>query len=100
MRKAILVIAIVVIVGLIVGFYPSYVEKPLLNDPGPMGIWMDPALPAPSTHSPIDYWQSHHPDVVNQGDLTQEDCLYCHNPATSCNNCHSYVGAAEIVAGK
>ncbi|MEW5959663.1 MAG: hypothetical protein AB1801_18210 [Chloroflexota bacterium] len=100
MRKAIVVIAILGIIGLIVGFYPTYVDKPVLNEPGPMGIYMDPALPAPVTHSPIDYWQSHHPDVVNQGHLTQEDCLYCHVPATSCNNCHNYVGVAEIVASK
>ena len=25
------------------------------------------------------------------------DCLYCHEPETSCNNCHAYVGVKEIV---
>jgi hypothetical protein len=100
MRKAILVVAILVIVALIVGFYPSYIDKPDINGVGPMAIRLDPAVPAPSTHSPLDYWQTHHMNVVNQGDLVQEDCLYCHDPQTSCNNCHTYVGVDQIVASK
>jgi hypothetical protein len=48
-------------------------------------------------HSPLDWWQTHHMDIVNRGEFLQADCLYCHDPATSCNNCHGYVGVAAIV---
>jgi hypothetical protein len=36
-------------------------------------------------------------DVVNRGDLEQADCLYCHEPEISCNNCHGYVGVDPIL---
>jgi hypothetical protein len=97
MRKAALIIGILILVGLVVAFYPAPIEKPVLNGDGPMAVRLDPGLPAPETHNPLDWWQTHHMDVVNQGDLTQQDCLYCHNPQTSCNNCHSYVGVDSIV---
>lgn len=96
MRKIALVLAVLIILALVVGFYPTYVEKPVKDGTGPMAILLDPDLPAPQTHSPLDWWQTHHMDVVNQGDLTQDDCLYCHDPQTSCNNCHNYVGANPI----
>lgn len=97
MRKAALIIAVVVMVALVVGFYPDYVQKPVKDGPGPLTVRLDPDIPAPSTHSPLDWWQTHHMDIVNQGDLTQQDCLYCHEPETSCNNCHGYVGVDPIV---
>jgi hypothetical protein len=100
MRKIVLVLAILIVVGLVVGFYPTYVEEPVKDGNGPMAILMDPVLLAPETHTPLDWWQTHHMDVVNQGDLSESDCLYCHNPQNSCNNCHSYVGAKLIVGGK
>lgn len=96
MRKAVLIIGILVILALVVGFYPNYVDKPVKDGLGPMSIRLDPDLPAPATHNPLDWWQTHHMDVVNQGDLTQQDCLYCHQPETSCNNCHRYVGVDPI----
>jgi len=96
MRKVSLVLAVLITLALVVGFYPSYVEKPVKDGTGPMAIRLDPDLPAPETHNPLDWWQTHHMDVVNQGDLTQKDCLYCHDPQTSCNNCHGYVGANAI----
>ena len=96
MRKAVLIVAVLIILALIVGFYPDYVEKPVKDGTGPMAIWLDASLPAPETHNPLDWWQTHHMDVVNRGDLTRQDCLYCHEPESSCNNCHSYVGVEEI----
>ena len=96
MRRVVLVLVVLIILALVVGFYPTYVETPVKDGTGPMAIRLDPDLSAPQTHSPLDWWQRYHMDVVNQGDLTQQDCLYCHDPATSCNNCHSYVGAALI----
>jgi hypothetical protein len=70
MRKIALVLAVLIILALMVGFYPTYVEKPVKDGTGPMAILLDPDLPAPQTHSPLDWWQTHHMDVVNQGDLS------------------------------
>lgn len=75
-------------------------ERPVKDGAGPLAVKLDPGLTAPSTHSPLDWWQAHHPDVVNGGDLARQDCLYCHNPETSCNNCHRYVGVADIVRAR
>jgi hypothetical protein len=97
MRKVALFLAAIGALLLIAAWYPGYVEKPVKDGPGPLSVYMDPRLPAPEYHSPLEWWQSHHPDVVNRGDLLQSDCLQCHDPETSCNNCHSYVGVAEIV---
>ena len=99
MRRLILMAAILVIVVLGVGFYPGYVEKPVKDGRGPMAIHIDARYAAPETHNPLDWWQTHHMDVLNRGDLTETDCLHCHEPATSCNNCHNYVGVKEIIAG-
>jgi hypothetical protein len=96
MRKVVLALAVLIALALIVGFYPTYVERPVKDGVGPMAIRLDPDLPAPETHNPLEWWRTHHIDVVNQGDLTQQDCLYCHEPQTSCNNCHNYVGVPLI----
>ena len=45
----------------------------------------------------LDWWQTHHTDVLNRGDLLREDCLQCHEVERSCNNCHRYVGAEAII---
>ena len=96
MRKLVLLMAVLIILILVVVFYPTYVEKPVKDGIGPMAIRLDPDVPAPETHNPIDWWRTHHMDVVNQGDLAQRDCVYCHDPSTSCNNCHDYVGVGLI----
>lgn len=97
MRKAILGIVVLLVLALVVLFYPTVVERPSLNGSGPLAVYIDPQYDAPATHSPLDWWQTHHMDVVNRGDLQQADCLYCHEPETSCNNCHGYVGVDPIV---
>jgi hypothetical protein len=74
----------------------SLPERPVKDGVGPLAVKLDPNVSAPSTHSPLDWWQKHHPNVVNNGDLREQDCLYCHNASKSCNNCHSYVGAKVI----
>ena len=98
MRKVVLILVVIGIAALTVAFYPNYVEKPVKDGVGPLAVRMDARFAAPEYHSPLEWWQSHHPDVVNRGDVAQQDCLYCHDPQTSCNNCHGYVGAKEIVA--
>lgn len=97
MRKIALTLAVLALIALVVIYYPSLVEKPVKDGSGPLAIYIAPSYAAPEYHSPLDYWQTHHTDMVNRGDLTQADCLYCHEPEKSCNTCHSYVGANEIV---
>ncbi|MGQ9768542.1 MAG: hypothetical protein ACUVR4_08695 [Anaerolineae bacterium] len=98
MRKVFLIIAVLTIVSLVVGFYPDWVEKPVKDGSGPLAVRIAAQYPAPEYHSPLDWWQTHHMDLVNRGDLMQNDCLYCHEPAKSCNNCHGYVGVDPIIA--
>lgn len=97
MRKLALSLFTLGIVILIVVWYPQTVEKPVKDGPGPLSVYLDPSLPAPEYHSPLEWWQTHHMDVVNRGDLERTDCLQCHDPVTSCNNCHDYVGASRII---
>jgi len=97
MRKAVLLITALVLIILLVVYYPTYVEKPVLNGSGSLAVHIDPLFPAPQTHNPLEWWQTHHMDVVNRGDLEQADCLYCHDQQKSCNNCHGYVGVAPIL---
>ena len=97
MRKVALSLLIIGVLLLTVAWYPRYVEKPVKDGKGPLAVYVDPSLPAPEYHSPVETWQTRHVDVLNRGDVVQADCLYCHDPATSCNNCHAYVGAKEIV---
>lgn len=96
MRKIVLFLAVLAVIALVVIYYPQYVEKPVVSGSGPLAVQIDPAQVAPEYHSPVDWWTKHHSDIVNRGDLEQADCLYCHVPETSCNNCHAYVGAAAI----
>jgi hypothetical protein len=96
MRKLILLLAIFIILSLTVIYWPAYVEMPEKDGPGPLSVYISAQYTAPEYHSPLDYWKTHHTDMVNRGDLVQEDCLYCHVPEQSCNNCHGYVGANEI----
>jgi len=97
MRKVALSLVTLGIIVLIVAFYPQYVEKPVKDGEGPLAVYLDPSLPAPEYHSPLDWWQANHKDIVNRGDLEKVDCLQCHDPATSCNNCHAYAGVDAIV---
>jgi hypothetical protein len=97
MRKLALVLVVIGFLALTVAFYPGYVDRPVKDGNGPLAVLMDAKYTAPEYHNPLAWWQSHHPDMVNRGDLIQSDCLHCHDPATSCNNCHGYVGAKEVV---
>ncbi|MDI6696602.1 MAG: hypothetical protein QME21_16265 [Anaerolineales bacterium] len=96
MRKLILVLAVLILLATIAVLYPNYVEKPIKDGTGPLAVYISAEYAAPEYHSPLDYWQTHHMDMVNRGDLERADCLYCHIPEYSCNNCHTYVGAQRI----
>jgi len=96
MRKLALVLAVLGILLLTAAFYPQYVQKPEKDGSGPLAVLIDARYAAPEYHSPLDWWQTHHMDIVNRGDFEKQDCLYCHEPETSCNNCHGFVGAAPV----
>lgn len=96
MRKLVLLLITLGIIALVVTFYPASAEKPELNAEGPMAIRIDPVFSAPEYHSPLEWWKTHHMDIINIGDIAERDCVYCHEPETSCNNCHNYVGAQTI----
>jgi hypothetical protein len=97
MRKLALSLVALGTLLLVVAWYPGYVEPPAKDGSGPLSVYVDPSLPAPEYHSPLDAWRLQHKDVMDRGDLLQADCLQCHDAETSCNNCHRYVGSAEIL---
>jgi hypothetical protein len=97
MRKAVFLTVVLLMVILTGLYYPKVVEKPVKDGHGPLAVQLDPRFSAPETHNPLYWWQAHHMDIVNRGDLEKVDCLYCHEPETSCNNCHQYVGVEKIV---
>jgi hypothetical protein len=97
MRKLALILSLLLLLALVVIYYPAYIEEPVKDGPGPLSVYVSARYTAPEYHSPLDYWQTHHMDVLNRGDIAQTDCLYCHDVQRSCNNCHGYVGAQEIV---
>ncbi len=92
------VILLLSVLAVLFAVQPYWVSPPVKNGKGPMAVVMDSRLVAPEYHSPIAWWRTHHMDAVNAGDFLESDCVYCHDPATSCNNCHSYVGVKQIVA--
>lgn len=96
MRKIALTLVVLLFIVLTIRYYPSYIDKPVKDGSGPLAVRIEARFAAPEYHSPLDWWQSHHTDMVNRGDLERSDCLYCHEPETSCNNCHGYVGANPI----
>jgi len=97
MRKIVLLLIAVLLAGLTLAYYPRQVERPVKDGSGPLAVYIAAQYTAPEYHNPLEYWKTHHMDVMNRGDLAQSDCLYCHVPERSCNNCHRYVGANEII---
>jgi hypothetical protein len=97
-RKLLLTLVVVAVVVLVATYYPRPVPPPARDGAGPLAILLPAGVPAPEYHSPLDGWQTHHMDAANRGDFAQADCLYCHDPVTSCNNCHGYVGVDAITS--
>ncbi len=97
-NKLFFVILAIIAIAILVLVQPQYVPAPAKDGPGPLAVKINSRLVAPEYHNPIGWWRTHHMDALNGGDFTQANCLYCHDPATSCNNCHSYVGVKLISA--
>ena len=95
-RMLALAVSLIVVAIVLVLASQPVPEKPVKDGAGPLAVRLDPGIPAPTTHSPLEWWQANHPSVVNNRDLREQDCLYCHNATKSCNNCHAYVGAKQI----
>ena len=94
MNKFFLLILLIALAGaLTIACVP---EKPAKDGYGELAVTIDREFTAPATHSPLDWWQTRHFQVVNSGDIKEKDCLYCHKPERSCNNCHGYVGVRKI----
>ncbi|NLE75554.1 MAG: hypothetical protein GX605_02230 [Chloroflexi bacterium] len=72
-------------------------EKPTKDGAGPLSIRFDPGVLAPEYHSPLDTWQRVHFQSINDGNILEGDCTYCHSTQTSCDNCHNYVGVNRTV---
>jgi hypothetical protein len=92
-------ILLVVALGLLAFAQPQWVAKPLKDGTGPLAIKIDSRLVAPEYHSPLEWWKTHHMDIVNNGDFSETHCRQCHDVSTSCNNCHGYVGVKAIATG-
>jgi hypothetical protein len=74
------------------------VEKPEKDGTGPLGITIERTRDAPDYHDPLDWWTANHPHFVTGDVFSQRECMLCHVPDTSCNNCHEYVGAKLVRA--
>ncbi|MBI5304572.1 MAG: hypothetical protein HY868_20730 [Chloroflexi bacterium] len=71
-------------------------EKPAKDGKGELAVTISREFTAPVTHSPLEWWQARHFQVIDSGDMQEKDCLYCHQTERSCNNCHGYVGVRKI----
>ena len=76
------------------------VEKPVKDGPGPLAITIERTREAPDYHNPLDWWTANHPHLVTPPEdvFSQRECMLCHVPDESCNNCHEYVGAKLVRA--
>ncbi|MBM3127383.1 MAG: hypothetical protein FJ009_01965 [Chloroflexi bacterium] len=94
MNKFLLLMLLLALAALTIACVP---EKPVKDGHGELAVVIDREFTSPVTHSPLDWWQTRHFQAVNNGDIKEKDCLYCHKVERSCNNCHGYVGVRKIV---
>lgn len=84
----------VICVFLMVGC--QQVQKPEVKGEGPLAVTVAHGITSPEFHAPIERWRTTHKKAINNGDFTERECILCHNPKKSCNNCHVYIAAREI----
>jgi hypothetical protein len=97
MRTLLIVMAVAAAL-FIAGCGNQRVEKPELKGKGPLALRLPSGVLSPEYHQPVEYWKTHHMDILNHGDYTRQECMLCHDAHTSCNNCHEYVGV-KLVEG-
>ncbi len=76
------------------------VEKPELRGQGPLAVVVPRGSTAPEYHAPIERWRVIHMEAINRGDFDQRQCVLCHDPKTSCNRCHQYIGAKLVAVSE
>jgi hypothetical protein len=72
------------------------VQKPEVKGEGLLSVKMARGLVAPEFHAPLERWRTTHKQALDKGDFTQRECVLCHDPRNSCNQCHRYVAAPAI----
>jgi len=72
------------------------VQKPEVRGEGPLAVKMARGITSPEFHAPLERWRTTHKKALSIGDFTERECILCHDPKKSCNNCHHYIGAPEI----
>jgi len=72
------------------------VQKPEVKGEGPLSVKMARGLISPEFHAPIERWRTTHKKAIAMEDFMERECILCHDPKKSCNNCHRYIGAREI----
>ena len=72
------------------------VQKPEVKGSGPLAVAVERGAVAPEYHAPPERWRAIHKMALKSGDFIERECVLCHNPGKSCNQCHKYVGAKEI----
>jgi len=72
------------------------VQKPEVRGEGPLAVKMARGITSPEFHAPLERWRTTHKKALSIGDFTERECILCHDPKKSCNNCHHYIGAREI----
>jgi hypothetical protein len=99
LKVILLAVLLVLICGVVAVSGYARVERPAVGGSGPLAIEMPAGLSAPDYHQqPLAaWWRTRHGERVTSSAVLQE-CVACHNPQTSCNNCHAYVGVKPIVA--
>ncbi len=86
----------VFLAGISILFGCQQVQKPELKGEGPLAVVVPRGSTAPEYHAPIERWRVIHIEAINQGDFDQRECVFCHDPKTSCNRCHHYIGAKFV----
>jgi hypothetical protein len=72
------------------------VRKPEVKGEGPLAVNMTRGITSPEFHVPLERWRTTHKKALSIGDFTERECILCHDPKKSCNNCHKYIGVRAI----
>ncbi len=94
----VLAVLVVAALALFLAACDMGVEKPVKDGDGPLAITIARTREAPDYHNPLEWWTANHPHFIAEDVFSQRECMLCHVPDDSCNNCHEYVGAKLVRA--